>query len=540
MMKILALSVFALFAAVGAASGADVVIVPCDKGYYTSLARHVSRWLSSEGIVSAIADAEKPGKALDGAKVAFLVGFADDGPLKTAAVESFLSRGGKAVVFYSSSMRLASLMGVRLLGYRAASRPGEWSRMDFSGESPVKPPSKILQTSTVLQRAAPMPGKGRVMATWSDRKGKPTGDAAWIETGKGFWMTHVMLADGDETLKARFLASLVGWAAPALWQRERSIAKATAKHRKTRAFAKRQIPKKGEIHAVWEHSGAGLYPGDWPRTIKLLRENRVTDIFVNVAGAGFAHYDSKTLPHSKLFLQEGDQLEACLAAAKGSGVRVHAWIACFNATRSSPAVLADFKKRGWLLKAKNGETSEYVDPSSPEVRRHVLSAIEELSRKEGLAGIHLDYARWYDHAVKPKAVATVVSKFVAEARRRVKRPMWLTAAVYGKYPACIASVGQDWTGWVDSGAVDYVVPMDYTESNERFEGFLQQHAETRKRASRTIAGIGVTANESRLDAQKTMEQILLSRKYSLAGVALFDLDTTLEKDVFPYLRLGIW
>ena len=197
MMKILALSVFALFAAVEAACGADVVIVPRDKGYYTSLARHVSRWLSSEGVVSAIADAEKPGKALDGAKVAFLVGFADDGPLKTADVESFLSRGGKAVVFYSSSKRLASLMGVRLLGYRAASRPGEWSRMDFSGKSPVKPPSKILQTSTVLQRAAPVQGRGRVMATWSDRKGKPTGDAAWIETDKGFWMTHVMLADGD-------------------------------------------------------------------------------------------------------------------------------------------------------------------------------------------------------------------------------------------------------------------------------------------------------------------------------------------------------
>jgi len=540
MKKTLAAFLVAILALAQAAFGADVVIVPRDKGYYTSLAKHVSRWLASEGIVSTIVDADKPGKALDGAKAAFLIGFTDDGPLKTGDVESFLSRGGKAIVFYSSSKSLASLMGVKLLGYRAASRPGEWSRMDFSADSRVKPPSRILQTSTVLQRAAAIPSKGRVMATWSDRKGKNTGDAAWIESDKGFWMTHVMLADGDETLKARFLASLVGWAAPTLWQRESSLAKATAKHRKTRAFAKKQIPKKGEIHAVWEHSGAGLYPGDWPRTIKLLRENRVTDIFVNVAGAGFAHYDSKVLPHSKVFLQEGDQLKACLAAAKGSGVRVHAWITCFNATRSSPATLADFKKRGWLLKTKSGDTSEYVDPSNAEVRKHVLAAIEELSRMEGLAGVHLDYVRWFDHAVKPKNAATIISKFVAEARRRVKRPVWLTAAVYGKYPACIASVGQDWTGWVDSGAVDYVVPMDYTESNERFEGYLKQHAEVRKRASKTIAGIGVTANESRLDAQKTIEQILLSRKYSLVGVSLFDLDTTLEKDVFPYLRLGVW
>ena len=82
--------------------------------------------------------------------------------------------------------------------------------------------------------------------------------------------------------------------------------------------------------------------------------------------------------------------------------------------------------------------------------------------------------------------------------------------------------------------------MDYSDSNVKFESYLRQHAETRSRARRVIAGIGVTANESRLDARQVIDQINLSRKYSLAGVALFDLDTTLEKQVLPYLKLGIW
>jgi hypothetical protein len=82
--------------------------------------------------------------------------------------------------------------------------------------------------------------------------------------------------------------------------------------------------------------------------------------------------------------------------------------------------------------------------------------------------------------------------------------------------------------------------MDYSDSNAKFESYLRQHAETRSRARRVIAGIGVTANESRLDARQVIEQINLSRKYSLAGVALFDLDTTLEKQILPYLKLGIW
>ena len=55
-----------------------------------------------------------------------------------------------------------------------------------------------------------------------------------------------------------------------------------------------------------------------------------------------------------------------------------------------------------------------------------------------------------------------------------------------------------------------------------------------------VAGIGVTANESRLDAKKVIEQINLARRFGFAGVALFDLDVTLEKLVFPYLKLGIW
>ena len=139
----------------------------------------------------------------------------------------------------------------------------------------------------------------------------------------------------------------------------------------------------------------------------------------------------------------------------------------------------------------------------------------------------------------PGAAASV-SQFVAEARRRVKRPKWLTAAVYGKYPSCVATVGQDWVGWLDAGLVDYVVPMDYTEDAARFEELLRQHASSKSRARRTIAGIGVTANESRLDARQVIEQINLARRYGLAGESLFDLDVTLEKSILPYLSLGIW
>jgi len=517
-----------------------IAIVAHEPGYTTSLATHLQRWLKGERIAAQVVTPAQMPAALAKERLAFLVGFNEPTAGEMKTLQAFRARGGRLVVFHSASSALGNLMGVRPLGFTAARYPGCWSRMNFVPKALSGCPSSILQTSSVLQRAVPVEGKGHVIATWSDRAGRLTGDAAWIASGAGYWMTHVLLADGDEHLKAQLLGAIVGSVYPSLWTSEAHAARVNAANQAMRAYAAQQTPRRGEIHAVWDHSGCGIYPGNWPKTMRLLQESHVTDLFVNVAGAGFAHYPSSVLPQSKTFALEGDQLAACLAAAKGTGIRVHAWILCFTATRGTPDRLEVFRRRGWRLKTREGKLSEYLDPSNPNVRAYVLSAIDEIQAKYPVSGIHLDFVRWYERSVRPKDPASCVSSFVAAARRRVKRPKWLTAAVLGKYPTCISSVGQDWDSWLNMNVVDYVVPMDYTESNATFESFVAQHGQNRTHAHRTIAGIGVTANESRLTARQVIDQIRIARKYELAGVSLFDLDVTLEKLVFPYLRLGIW
>ena len=526
--------------AVAAHAAPRVAVLAHDPGYYTSLANHAARWLKGEGIDAAVAAPSDMAKSLASAKVAFAIGFAEPSKSEVAELTSFVRRGGKLVVFYSASPALASLMGVKPLGYKTAPYPGAWSRMDFDASTIPGCPRSILQTSTVLQRAAPVKGRSWTVANWMDRSGKATGDAAWIRSDAGFWMTHVFLADGDEAAKAQFLAAICGAADPTLWNVAAFSARARARNEAMKALALAQSPRKGEIHAVWDHSGCGIYPGNWKRTIALLKESHVTDIFVNVAGAGFAHYPSSVLPRSKTFSQEGDQLAQCLAAAKGSGIRVHAWILCFTATRATPDVLEAFQKKGWRLKDRGGRLTEYLDPSNAAVRGRILAAADEILARYRVDGIHLDFVRWYERSEKPKGAADVITRFVAEMRGHVRRPCWLTTAVLGKYPACVASVGQDWESWLSGNLVDYVVPMDYTESMPQFESFLRQHSASKAHARRTIAGIGVTANESRLDARGVIDQINASRRHGLAGNALFDLDVTLEKQILPYLRLGMW
>lgn len=542
--KIFSVAVFILFALSlsSNSSAADVAVISREAGYYSSLGKHIVRWLKQESVAADFAEKDALAKTLKTAKLAFLVGYNEISEQEMQQISAFCARGGRLVVFYSSSPRLAQLMGVKVVGYKAAQYPGQWSSMNFAGTYPTGVPKVIRQTSSVLQRAVPIKGKSRTIGVWHDRSGRSSGDAAVLVSSYGYWMTHVFLADGDESEKARLLGAIVGSVLPKHWNFAQHEKRVAAESAANRAYAVSLKPRAGEIRAVWDHSGCGLYPGNWPKTIAVLKANGVTDLFVNVAGAGFAHYPSAVLPRSKTFEQEGDQLKACLAAAKGSGIRVHAWILTFTATRASKSTLDDFAKRGWRLKTASGELSEYLNPANAEVRNHILKAVDELQAKyPAIAGIHLDFVRWYEKSVKTATAAKTITAFVASVKRRIANKRIFSTAVLGKYPSCVASVGQDWTAWISANIVDYVVPMDYTENEGRFEEYLKQHSSLGAAARRkVIVGIGVTANESRLTPKEVMRQILFVRKHGLAGVALFDLDRQLEVKILPYLRLGLW
>ena len=164
-----------------------------------------------------------------------------------------------------------------------------------------------------------------------------THPAAATPVRGGWWSSNVFRADGDEDAKSRVLLAMADAAVSGSWNAAAWEARRTARFAAECDYGRRQMPRPGEIHAVWDHTGQGLHPGDWPRTLRLLWVHGVTDLFVNAAGAGFAHYPSRVLPRSEICARDGDQLSACLAAARGTGIRIHAWMLCFNATRGSPA-----------------------------------------------------------------------------------------------------------------------------------------------------------------------------------------------------------
>lgn len=606
-----------------------------ERRFAGALARHVERWYREADVDAVLTDDRDLSAALAGKRVAVLIYMSQPTAGQMAALTAFSSRGGKLIVCYSSSPALAALMGMQTVGYQKGTTDGRWSSMRFGDGRPRGVPQTILQTSQNLFLVRPLSGRSQVLAWWHDRQGRQTEDPAWLVSSAGYWMTHVLLADGDAEAKGHLLLALAAAYEPALWRpaaahvlreaqsvggaqgtagmmtlagkvvdpvrraRAAAAAQGALKSERTvtdllaagkgyeawqaaqelrsrmyEAYGAAQPVRKGEIRAVWEHSGMGLYPGDWGRTCRLLKDAGFSDLYVNVAGAAFAHYASGVLPRSRAFEEQGDQLTACLVAAKPLGLRVHAWILCFSTEGATMERLEIFRQRGWLLTNADGTPRTWLDPAVPEVRDYLVKAVRELAVGYKTDGVHIDFVRYPDYVsslgptVKvrfekatgrraadwPEDVksgplraafirwrAEQVTDFVQKARRTLRRDApgkLLTAAVFGKYPSCLDAVGQDWESWVNIGLVDYVAPMNYTEDLGRFNEWLTQQTRTRKQALRVLPGIGVTAAESRLDAAQVIDQIQASRRAGCPGFVLFDLDTTLRQEILPVLRLG--
>ena len=553
------------------------------------------------------------------------------------ALRSFVTGGGKLIVFYSADARLAELMGVHVAAWKPAESPLQWTAFRFTDPAALHAPARVYQVSGGLLPIAPAGHGMRAAAIWQDGRGRDTGEIAWLVGERGAWMSHILLP-GDTANKQQLLAGLLLRYAPeigpeladaalrdagridsfatfdeALGALRASAAASPARSRihalldeaagrrarmgrlraegrfgealaeslrlrdaLTAAYALAQTPVGDEFRAVWDHTGLGRYPGDWDRTARELRESGINAIFVNALWGGLAHYPSDLVPASTTFRLYGDQLAQCLAAARRHGLRAHLWHIVWNIGNAPPEWRERMAREGRLQRAADGTELPWLNPADERNVELALRAIQEAARRYALDGVHLDYVRWpgadadfgdmsrraferklgrrvarWPADVRPGGPhaeawrewrAEVISNFVRRARSVLKtaRPdAQLSAAVWGNYPECVASIGQDWGLWLRRGWVDFVAPMNYTENLNAFTALTRKQLALPGAAGRLFPGIGVTAGESSLAADNVIEQILAARRLGAQGFALFQLDPELSERVLPYLRLGV-
>ena len=345
----------------------------------------------------------------------------------------------------------------------------------------------------------------------------------------------------------------------------------------SKAYFSSHISIEKEGRAVWNHSGLGAYPGDWHRSAKELAAAGINMIFPNMAWAGVAHYSSKILPKSETFSQYGDQLAQCVSAARKHGLEVHVWKITWNLEGAPKEFIEKMREAERTQVSATGKSINWLCPSRPENVSLELESILEIVTNYDVDGIHLDYIRYpgnhacYCEACRkrftlatrqkienwPTAVlpqtGTYSDKYIEwrtqqitrlvrllhKRAREVDPEIKISTAVFGGYPACVTSIGQDWIAWANAGYIDFVCPMNYTEDIDYFTELLVNQLALMPKDVAIYSGIGATASNSLLKPDAVIEQIYLSRYLGSSGWAIFDYSPDTSETVLPALAVGV-
>jgi uncharacterized lipoprotein YddW (UPF0748 family) len=476
-------------------------------------------------------------------------------------LNQFVGSGGKLIVCYQLPHPLGELLGIELgkVAYKKEGADLDGISLQLSGSRA----QLARQNSWIAHTIKPQP-QTRIVGTWTDASGNPTGSAAVSMNDNGFFVGHVLTgedSDAKDALLFTMLASL-----------DKKIEKlAAARNENTQDEATRKLPAKpGEFRAVWCHDPTGAAGMGWEESLALLAENGFTAVFPNLLWGGNAAYATDKLPASRVVASGGDQLEACLEAAQKTGIQVHVWKVNWNLWYGlEPEILRKLEAEGRLQKDLKGNTIHWLCPSDPRNRDQEAAAMIELASDPRVSGIHFDYIRYrgYDGCYCDRCrrqlsgiigdplenwpqcvldggkhreaflqfrrdnITALVAKVSQEARA-VRPEIQISAAVFSHWPSARDEIAQDWKLWLEQGYLDFVCPMHYTSIDVDFTHRTVRSVRWAGDPKRVVPGIGATLG---LTPEDTAEQIRTTREAGTKGFILFDYDETLARKHLPRL-----
>jgi uncharacterized lipoprotein YddW (UPF0748 family) len=348
-----------------------------------------------------------------------------------------------------------------------------------------------------------------------------------------------------------------------------------ASRRMLEAFCLAQTSAPGEFRAFWCHSAFGVDGMDWDEAIRRLAAAGFTAILPNMLWGGVAYYPSKVLPVAADVGTRGDQIAQCLAAGRKYGIQVHVWKVNWNTGHRVPAEFLDrMRTEGRLQVSATGKVEPWLCPSHPENQALELASMLEVAREYDVDGIHFDYIRYPggDHCFCPgcrerfgKSVGAEIRQWpqdalgngpwraawlewrrsnisavvqaISEQAHALKPQLKVSAAVFRNWATDRDGVGQDWKVWCERGWLDFVCPMDYTNSEGLFENWVELQ---KGWAGRTpvYPGIGVSSSTSRLPPDRVINQIAITRRHGTGGFTLFNYGVVESRELLPLLHLG--
>ncbi len=570
-------------------------------------ARNIANALLSQGLCPAVIEEDDMAFTVLRPYKLLIVPHCDSfSPSGRELIIQYLRSGGHAGFFHSMPATIAAVTGTPVGKFKkAADVPGAIGGITLE-RSVFGACTAVNQASAAFIALENLPPSNKIIAWWHTAAGKKTNWPAIVETKNAFWMTHVYM-NQDQANGGQMLLRLVSRHEPnaanaaaktILDNTTQSIAlapKSNARQKAAGILAKAKgsfsegnlqgvAPlcnsaldalketannniafNPNEMRAAWCQGTDGLPGKNWQQTLEVFSANGFNAIFPMTASPYFASFDSRLLPRTS-----GEGLPECIAAAKATGVGVHAWMNCLGIEDAPDATIRQFGKTGRLQEDSKGRQLPWLCPNNPENRRLLSRLATEIVSKHNPTGVHFDRLRypgqnacfckncreaffkylgfrlqhWPDAALGGEYQAkwnefrvASIDAVLAEMTSAVltaNAKTYISVAVYPDCRQSPASIGQDWAKWCRSRKVSFVCPMNYHGSAPQFSGDIKRQIEFTRAPNMLVPGIGTSTH--RLDAEELARQINITREQKTYGFILFSLGLREASVLLPALR----
>ncbi|MBQ7651744.1 MAG: hypothetical protein IJS15_12345, partial [Victivallales bacterium] len=570
-------------------------------------ARNIANALFAVGLYPAIIDEDDMAFTVLRPYKLLLVPLCDTfSPSGRDLIIQYLRAGGHAGFFHAMPATIAAMTGTPIGKFRkAAEIPGAIGGITLEKQA-FGSCTTVNQSSTSFIAIENLPPSNKILGWWHTAEGKRTQWPAIVETKNSFWMTHVYM-NQDQANGGQMLLRLVSRHEPnALQASAKTILETTAtavalapnskgRQKAGALLAKaNQSMKTGnypevapicqnalealrettgkavamnpnEIRAAWCQYPDGLPGKNWKQTLEILSANGFNAIFPLSASPYFATFDSRFLPRP-----QGEGLPECLAAAKATGISVHAWMNCLGIEDAPDATIRQFGKASRLQEDSKGRQIPWLCPNNAENRRLLARLASEIVSKHHPNGIHFDRIRypgqnscfcancreafysflgirlthWPDdvlggeyqskwHEFRIASINAVLYEMTSAVLTADART-FVSAAVYPDCRQSPTGIGQDWAYWCRNRKVSFVCPMNYHGSTPQFSGDVKRQVALTGRPGMLVPGIGTSTH--RLDADELARQINIARENKTYGFIIFSLGQREASILLPALK----
>lgn len=306
-----------------------------------------------------------------------------------------------------------------------------------------------------------------------------------------------------------------------------------------------------------------------------LKKAGINTIFFETINAGYTIYPSQVAPQQNPLTQGWDPLASAVKLAHERGMELHAWVWVFAAANQRHNLVINKPlnylgpvlslNRDWAITDQNGNIFDYssqykkafLDPANPEVRKYILSVLEEIVTRYKVDGIQLDYIRYpfQDPKAEQNFGYSKISRQIFQEQTGVdpinlerKDPLWqewvkfkteqvntfvreASQLIKNRRPEIILStavfplptqerlnrIQQNWETWATNHWVDMIVLMTYSLNNNNISTMIEPLFDDRLGSTLLLPGIRLLDMSDSVAIDRTQ----LMRHLPTGGYSLF-------------------